>query len=202
MKLRNLAENSKDRLKYLIKGNRIALIVYFAVFLVGVVLGFIFSDSLTKTEWLFYADESNILIIATETAFFGCLFNVFFNNVKTLLCIVALSFNKYTIWGMLVFALLKGVGVAVATVTLVSSFGLMGVAYSLVVLVECVTMVFVIFLCFAWCRKSFCECGILDKYYIKSMGKFYLIMLVVVLGVCLAVTLINFLIVKTIFCLI
>ena len=59
-----------EDVKQIVFNNIIYLIIFAVVFLIGLVLGFIFSDTLLNADWLFWGGKDGNLFIVKETGFF------------------------------------------------------------------------------------------------------------------------------------
>ncbi len=191
-----------EDVKQIVFNNIIYLIIFAVVFLIGLVLGFIFSDTLLNADWLFWGGKDGNLFIVKETGFFPYFIKVFLLYLKILICIFLLSIFKNFRWGMFVITLCNGISFAILIVSVFSVLGIIGLGYLLVALIIFFSLVFFTYLSFCFSGENQPCSFIAEKYEILCLIKFYLIVLIVMLILSLIFTLVIFLLIRTLFSLI
>ena len=151
------------------KSNKTKMLVYVAIFVAGMILGFIFFNRIEQTEWL-YVHTTDIVIVV----------NLF-------------SFGRHFHFLLII---IRGIVLGVGSVVLIAEFGFMGGVYLAVVFVTRSAFMFACI--FVGKYICVYEGGCLNRDWWHTAKK-YLLMLVICLVFCLASALVVFLVLRPLF---
>lgn len=185
--------------KHIILNNFVYLLIFAAFFLIGLVLGFIFSKTLLSVDGVFFGIKDGNLFIIKETDFFPYFIKVFWLYLKIFIATFVLSLFKNFRWGMFIIALCNGISFAIFIVAVFSVWGIIGFSYLLVGLILFISLVFFTYIAFCFSAENQPCAFISDKNDILCLAKFYLIFIITAFILTLILTLIVFFIIRTLF---
>lgn len=70
------------------KSNKTKMLVYVAIFVAGMILGFIFFNRIEQTEWLYVHTTDIVIVVVQSNNFFAVWFQNFLEMRKTCACFV------------------------------------------------------------------------------------------------------------------
>lgn len=198
----NIACNVKDfsrRVKNTVINNIKTLVFLAVAMLAGLVLGFIFYNSILTSELLFLDDKEGILFVIKQTKFFPYFFSLFWLYFKALLCAFVFCLFKNGKWGLYFLALLNGLTFAVLLVTVISLLGVIGIGYLIITVLMFAFLLLLLFFSFCIAEKNSC-CGVLiSKDKLLYLTKYFIILLIFSVVYSLLITIIVFLLLRLIF---
>lgn len=202
MKIKSKIKCLIEDLKHIIFNNFIYLLIFGAVFLIGLILGFIFSNTFLCADGIIFGSKDGNLFIIKETGFFPYFINVFWLYLKILISTFVLSLFKNFRWGMFIITLTNGISFAIFIVAVFSVLGIIGFGYLLVGLILFISLVFITYITFCFSGENQPSAFISDKNDILCLTRFYLIFLITAFILSLILTLIIFFVIRTLFSLI
>lgn len=198
----NIACNVKDfsrRVKNTIINNIKTLVFLAVALLVGLVLGFIFYNSILTSELLFWNDKEGILFVIKQTKFFPYFFSLFWLYLRALLCAFVFCLFKNGKWGLYFLALLNGLTFAVLLVTVISLLGVIGIGYLVITVLMFAFLLLLLFFSFCIAENN-SYCGVLvSKNKLLYLTKYFIILLISSVIYSLLITIIVFLLLRLLF---
>ncbi len=199
MKLRGKFYCAIDDLRYIFIKEKFKILLFLTAFIIGLICGLVLFEGFISIEWLVFTDGDTVIFIVTETNFFVCLFRVFWKFCKMVICLFILSLFRHTPWVMLVFALLNGISFGVISVILIESYGIIGAIYIIIFLIEYLFLLALIFLSFCFARNNFSGYKMCDKYAVLELIKFFSLTILLCFLTSLAINILVFLVLRTLF---
>lgn len=198
----NIACNVKDfsrRVKNTVINNRKTLVFLAIAMLAGLVLGFIFYNSILTSELFFWDDKEGILFVIKQTKFFPYFFSLLWLYLKALLCAFVFCLFKNGKWGLFFLALLNGLTFAVLLVTVISLLGIIGIGYLIITVLIFAFLLLSLFFSFCIAENN-CYCGVLvSKNKLLYLAKYFIIILIFSAIYSLLITIIVFLLLRLLF---
>lgn len=178
------------------KSNKTKMLVYVAIFVAGMILGFIFFNRIEQTEWLYVHTTDIVIVVVQSNNFFAVWFQNFWKCAKLVLVLFCLNLFSFGRHFHFLLIIIRGIVLGVGSVVLIAEFGFMGGVYLAVVFV---TRSAFMFACI-FVGKYICvyEGGCLNRDWWHTAKK-YLFMLVICLVFCLASALVVFLVLRPLF---
>jgi len=172
------------------------MLVYVAIFVAGMILGFIFFNRIEQTEWLYVHTTDIVIVVVQSNNFFAVWFQNFWKCAKLVLVLFCLNLFSFGRHFHFLLIIIRGIVLGVGSVVLIAEFGFMGGVYLAVVFV---TRSAFMFACI-FVGKYICvyEGGCLNRDWWQTAKK-YLLMLVMCLVFCLASALVVFLVLRPLF---
>ena len=198
----NIACNVQDfsrRVKNAVINNIKTLVFLAVAMLVGLVLGFIFYNSILTSELLFWNDKEGILFVIKQAKFFPYFFSLFWLYLKALLCAFVFCLFKNGKWGLCFLALLNGLTFAVLLVTVISLLGVIGIGYLVITVLMFAFLLLLLFFSFCIAENNSC-CGVLvSKNKLLYLTKYFIVLLISSVIYSLLITIIVFLLLRLLF---
>lgn len=198
----NIACNVKDfsrRVKNTIINNIKTLVFLAVAMLAGLVLGFIFYNSILTSELLFWNDKEGILFVIKQAKFFPYFFSLFWLYLKALLCAFVFCLFKNGKWGLYFLALLNGLTFAVLLVTVISLLGVIGIGYLVITVLMFAFLLLLLFFSFCIAENN-SYCGVfVSKNKLLYLTKYFIVLLISSVIYSLLITIIVFLLLRLLF---
>ena len=111
------------------KSNKTKMLVYVAIFVAGMILGFIFFNRIEQTEWLYVHTTDIVIVVVQSNNFFAVWFQNFWKCAKLVLVLFCLNLFSFGRHFHFLLIIIRGIVLGVGSVVLIAEFGFMGGVY-------------------------------------------------------------------------